>query len=1093
VAKIYISSTYEDLKVHREAASKALRRLRHDIVAMEDYVATDERPLDACLADVAACDMYLGIIGWRYGYVPQENNPQKQSITELEYREAEERKKPRLLFMVADDAGWPPKFVDKGEAADRLRAFRDELGTGRLASFFASEHELAELVTAAVVKWERRQPVEVASVSINGLGSIRLRETAPALPLPDAPYPLLQPYAHPAAFAGRDRELNELEQRVRAPQLVLCLHATSGAGKSSLLLAGLVPRLRAEGYPVSLDRHFGEPGLARRIVADLFDVPVAFDLSDDAATEFARWLVEARTQAGDKPPVIVLDQVDDALRLADGGNEALARLGPLMAATAQRLDGQRGYACRWVLCYRHEFHGVIDKWLEDVLRQARARGRPGLETQPHNLSGPDRFHSWVAPVMGTPMPGGVDAREAATRAFLDAIERPLTLRRLDESFVYPIRFADDGARHLADAFARARERDADAPLVPELQVVLGHLLDAAPVDADGFRVVCVPERAEELDRRIDDALAVHLRRALEEAFPLEAGKDGAQQARARALLALRELADAHGRRGGGLTKNRLAVAIGPGGDQIIDELSSPRVRLLVEEKREEGFVYVLSHDRMAEVVIDFVEKQTARGNLDLDERVVELRRFIAQRTDLYLRLSDESAIVLTPEQHDLIGRSQAALFLSPEQRTWWEASRDWFALSEALRRPESGFRALVDLTLDQSVDWERLERRLGATAIDPQVFWSAPWKNAVDDSALGDEVLKVVERTHRSFRESSEVSRAMSYAVEEVMRRWPEHGGRVRDLRARMREAAGSAAQGAAFPRFRGDVFHLPDEDPDSLGFVEVPAGPFWMGSDRSKDPQASDDELWPDRPRTGIVSRWFGANPGPSDSGAGNLTLPTYYVGRYPVTVAQFRVFAEMSGTNVAPEALEGIPDHPVVLVAWDEALAYCHWLGERLRNAPQTPPWLLSFLQAGGRVLLPSEAEWEKAARGTDRRVYPWNGPIDPSRANYLGARILQTTPVGAFPAGASPFGVLDMSGNVWEWTRSVWGPAAEKPEFAYPYKPNRVRENLDADPRRRRVVRGGAFHDLEVKVRAAYRARDFPGGRHTFIGFRVVVSRF
>ena len=193
MAKLYISSTYEDLQDHCEAAYKALRRLRHDVVAMEDYVATDERPLDACLADVAQCDVYVGIIGWRYGYVPPQDNPQGCSITELEYRKAVELQKPRLLFMVSDDAAWSPKFVDKGEAADRLKALRDELGTGRLASFFASQHELAELVTAAVVKWERGQPTQVAPANIEGLATTRLRAPGEERPLPDAPYPSARP------------------------------------------------------------------------------------------------------------------------------------------------------------------------------------------------------------------------------------------------------------------------------------------------------------------------------------------------------------------------------------------------------------------------------------------------------------------------------------------------------------------------------------------------------------------------------------------------------------------------------------------------------------------------------------------------------------------------------------------------------------------------------------------------------------------------------------------------------------------------------------------------------------------------------------
>ena len=88
VAKIYVSSTYSDLKECREAVYDTLRKMRHEVIAMEDYVATDQRPLDKCLADVANCDVYVGIFAWRYGYIPSKDNPEKRSITEREFRHA---------------------------------------------------------------------------------------------------------------------------------------------------------------------------------------------------------------------------------------------------------------------------------------------------------------------------------------------------------------------------------------------------------------------------------------------------------------------------------------------------------------------------------------------------------------------------------------------------------------------------------------------------------------------------------------------------------------------------------------------------------------------------------------------------------------------------------------------------------------------------------------------------------------------------------------------------------------------------------------------------------------------------------------------
>src|SRR5713226_6398740 len=112
MAKIYISSTYSDLKDHREKVYRALRQMRHDVIAMEDYVARDERPLETCLADVADCDIYIGIFAWRYGFIPSENNPEGKSITELEYRKAVNTGKSPLIFLLDKQATWHPQLMD---------------------------------------------------------------------------------------------------------------------------------------------------------------------------------------------------------------------------------------------------------------------------------------------------------------------------------------------------------------------------------------------------------------------------------------------------------------------------------------------------------------------------------------------------------------------------------------------------------------------------------------------------------------------------------------------------------------------------------------------------------------------------------------------------------------------------------------------------------------------------------------------------------------------------------------------------------------------------------------------------------------------
>ena len=258
---------------------------------------------------------------------------------------------------------------------------------------------------------------------------------------------------------------------------------------------------------------------------------------------------------------------------------------------------------------------------------------------------------------------------------------------------------------------------------------------------------------------------------------------------------------------------------------------------------------------------------------------------------------------------------------------------------------------------------------------------------------------------------------------------------------------------------FRADAWYLPDDK--LFGFVEIPGGQFVMGSDPSIDPLAYDNERWSPVRAQGVVE------------------LPTFYIGRYEVTVGQLHAFVEATGFGIDARALEAPPDHPAVFVSWPDALAYCRWLEVTLRQWPQTPQPLSRALQNGWRIGLPSEAQWEKAARGTDGRVYPWGNEPRPGKANYRAAR---TTSVGSFDCPECPFGLSDMSGNVWELTRSRYK--------RYPYNPTEDQKDLVEDALW--VMRGGHFGDLERNVRVAIRGGVDPGARRPFIGFRVVLSR-
>ena len=201
---------------------------------------------------------------------------------------------------------------------------------------------------------------------------------------------------------------------------------------------------------------------------------------------------------------------------------------------------------------------------------------------------------------------------------------------------------------------------------------------------------------------------------------------------------------------------------------------------------------------------------------------------------------------------------------------------------------------------------------------------------------------------------------------------------------------------------------------------------------------------------------------------------LPDYAIARVPITQAQYALFVQATGheppagwTGKRPPI--GKEGHPVVGVDWHAALGYCRWLGA----------------VTGKPITLPSEAEWEKAARGADdARAYPWGGDIDAVLCNVRESGFGGTTPVGIFLNGASPSGCLDMAGNVWEWTRSRWG-------IAYPYDPlDPRRERFDAEDDIRRVVRGGSWSDHRDYARCACRFGLRPDNRLDNLGFRVVL---
>lgn len=250
MAIIYLSSTYEDLKDYRSAVFEALRKAGYDVLAMEDYVATDKRPLNKCLADVGRADIYIGLFAFRYGYVPprEHGNPDGLSITELELRHAEKLQKSCLAFAVSEDAPWPPKFID-GLKGERINQLREYLLTEKMASFFSTPHQLASLVQAAVTKQlEENKKLNKPSI----------KEPAPSrrivwdIEKNGSPYPGLMHFTRKYApvFFGREVEVRDILDRMRLPEgRFIIVSGDSGIGKSSVIDAGILPRLEGNGLP----------------------------------------------------------------------------------------------------------------------------------------------------------------------------------------------------------------------------------------------------------------------------------------------------------------------------------------------------------------------------------------------------------------------------------------------------------------------------------------------------------------------------------------------------------------------------------------------------------------------------------------------------------------------------------------------------------------------------------------------------------------------------------------------------------------------------------------------------------------------------
>ena len=243
------------------------------------------------------------------------------------------------------------------------------------------------------------------------------------------------------------------------------------------------------------------------------------------------------------------------------------------------------------------------------------------------------------------------------------------------------------------------------------------------------------------------------------------------------------------------------------------------------------------------------------------------------------------------------------------------------------------------------------------------------------------------------------------------------------------------------------------------LGFVLIPAGTFLMGSNPTLDRMAYANERWS------------------SSARQGRPPLDDFYINKFEVTNAQFALF--MDQTPGSHESQQTRDQKPVTNMSWAQALNYSKWLDNELRNSAGTPDQLANFLDMGARISLPNEAQWEKAARGTDGRIFPWGNQPSNLLANFNNKSAMD---VGTYTCAKCANGLNDMAGNVWEMTLS--------PLTAYPFVSKRTLDAKEAQPLL--VMRGGGYNDAANNIRTAVRGGVGPGSPSPTIGFRIAITK-
>jgi iron(II)-dependent oxidoreductase len=354
----------------------------------------------------------------------------------------------------------------------------------------------------------------------------------------------------------------------------------------------------------------------------------------------------------------------------------------------------------------------------------------------------------------------------------------------------------------------------------------------------------------------------------------------------------------------------------------------------------------------------------------------------------------------------------------------------------------------IELLVREGASHGRIAQLIQQHGVDFEA--TAALRTRLKSAGAGAEVMEAVEKASAIYVKARAAAQPPKPTVEPERRKLEEEKRKLRETllkeeakkkveaeRAKLEEEnrkLREALKRAEAPKIAPAAPPPPETSRDGADMVSVPAGEFWMGSD---DGDADNVE----KPRHRVY-------------------LNTFRIDKFEVTNGLYRRFMESTG-RTAPQFWNDSkwnePQQPVVGVSWDDANAYCRWAGKRL----------------------PTEAEWEKTARGTDGRKYPWGDQWDSSHANSGESKIGKTVVVGSYSSSVSPYGAHDMAGNVWEWVAD-WFDADY-----YSRAPNRNPKGPDSG--QSRVLRGGSWISSPESLRTSGRNLDNPAEGFNDCGFR------